>query len=447
MTVKNVILAAFCAFILNIPAARAEELVSYRFDDDSLLEIISENDAGRPLRQVRYAQPYVSGKTARQGLLTINGLEEEATQKFITQYSSKGGLSWLTTVMKRGEPYQAFIRAEIAKRGMPAELIYLPVIESAYSYSAVSRAGAVGIWQFMRNSIAGYDMKINDWMDERRDFWKSTIGALEKLSYNYKVTGSWELALAAYNCGLGTVTRAQKKYPGETYWDLCKRKGVFKQQTIQYVPRFLAVSHILSNPREFGLEASWPEDPEWTQIAVGRSVDLGLVAQHAGLEGAELKKANGELYYGITPPDPNYRIKAPKAHAEAIAGVLENPELALIKYYFHTIHSGDTLSEIAERYGISVNQIMSYNPGLQARYLKLGQRIIIPALRDVKIDNRPKVVDHVSFTGTHLVKKGETLWSIALAYNTDPETLAAVNNMGLNETLREGRALKTPVGN
>jgi membrane-bound lytic murein transglycosylase D len=431
--------------VLLIGLTGAEERVSYRLEGGSHVEILSDTPIERPLRQIRYAQPYIpAAHGEKPPSLRLSGLDEIETRKFIEQYSSPGGIAWLTTVAKRSEAYQGFIRKEIEKRGLPEELFYLPFIESAFSTSAVSRSGATGLWQFMRNSIGPYDMKINDWMDERRDFWKSTMGALSKLEDNYRALGSWELALAAYNAGMGTVTRALKRYEGADYWELCRKKAL-KNETIQYVPRLLAVSYILSNPRRFGIEVSWPKDPLWTRVPVGRSVDLGLVAEHAGLSGTELKNANGELYYGITPPDPNYHIKVPSAQAPAVASVLEDPEITLIKYYFHTIHYGDTLSEIAQRYGISVSQITSYNPGLRPQYLKIGQRLIIPALKDVRIDNRPKIADHVSFTGTHLVKKGESLWSIALAYNTDPETLATVNGMGLNDTLREGRALKTPV--
>ncbi|MDR2211332.1 MAG: LysM peptidoglycan-binding domain-containing protein [Spirochaetaceae bacterium] len=430
---------------LTVPAllAGAEELVNYQLDEAEHLEVIPNEPITRPLRQVKYVQPYASKPHGEAPvLLTLTGFDEALTQKYIEQYSTGVGRRWLTTVMQRSGPYLAFIQGEIEKRGLPQELIYLPVIESAYSVTAVSRSGATGLWQFMRNSINPYDMKITDWMDERRDFWKSTLGALNKLETEYKRVGSWELALSAYNAGLGTVLNAMKKHPGADYWELCKRR-VFKNETIHYIPKLLAVSHILSNPRRYGIEPLWPEDPQWTRIAVSRSVDLGMVAEHAGLPGAELKRANGELFYGITPPDPNYHIKVPAAQAEAITAVLENPELSLIKYYFHTIRSGDTLSGIAGRYGVSESQIRSHNPGLRDRYLKIGVRLIIPALRDSTPAARPRI-ENVSFSGTHLVKRGETLWSIALAYNTNPETLARINNMGLNDTLREGSTLKTP---
>jgi membrane-bound lytic murein transglycosylase D len=442
-TMKQTLLLLLLYFVPFLICA--EELVSTRLNGAEHLEIIREEPVTRPLRQIRQTQPYAATphKEAPQ-LLTLSGYDEPLTQKYIEQYTTKGGKSWLTTIIKRSEPYLAFIRSELESRGMPQELIYLPVIESAYSSAAVSRSGATGLWQFMRNSIGPYGMKITEWMDERRDFWKSTTGALNKLENEYKRVGSWELALAAYNAGLGTVLNGLKKHPEADYWELCRQK-VFKNETIQYVPRLLAVAFILSNPRRFGLEPLWPEDPQWTRIPAGRPVDLGLVAEHAGLPGTDLKKANSELTYGITPPDSSYHIKVPAAHAPLIASVLEDPKLTLIKYYFHTIRAGDTLSGIAMRYGVSEKQIRSNNVGLQERYLKIGQRLIIPAFREINLAAAAPRQDNVSFSGTHLVKRGETLWSIALAYNTDPETLARINGIGLNDILRAGSSLKTPV--
>jgi membrane-bound lytic murein transglycosylase D len=177
---------------------------------------------------------------------------------------------------------------------------------------------------------------------------------------------------------------------------------------------------------------------------VGKAVDLNLLAEYAEINGSELKKANRELYYSITPPDPGYHLKVPAAEAGAVAAVLERTDLTLIRYYLHTIRSGDTLSALSRHYGISVDQIISSNPGIRARYLRIGGRLIIPAIKEVGPYQPRRDAGAPSFTGNHLVKRGESLWSISLAYHIDPEVLAEANGMRLNDTLREGRTLKIP---
>ncbi|MHB9292910.1 peptidoglycan lytic transglycosylase D [Hollandina sp. SP2] len=318
----------------------------------------------------------------------IPGLDDPLTQQYISRYSSPQGLAWLNTIMRRGNPYLAFIRREIEVRNLPPELLYLPVIESAYVSSAVSKSGATGLWQFMKNSMAPYNMKITEWVDERMDFWKSTIGALSKLEENYRQIGDWALALAAYNTGLGGITRIIQKTGIKDYWVLSARKEL-ALETIHFVPKLLAISYIMSNPRRFGVEPVWPQDPEWTRVPVGRTVDLGLLALAAGVDQEDLRRANRELLFNVTPPDSDYLLKVRAADAPAIYGVLERHDLALIKYYFHTIKSGDTLSALALQYGISVDHILNSNPGTQAKYLKIGSRLLIPAFKDIQEPRTP----------------------------------------------------------
>jgi membrane-bound lytic murein transglycosylase D len=297
----------------------------------------------------------------------------------------------------------------------------------------------------MKNSIGPFDMTVNDWMDERRDFWKSTRGALKKLEENHKFLGDWALALAAYNTGLGAVNRTIQNSGIRDYWLLAEKK-LLKSETVHYVPKFLAVAYILSNTRRFGLLPRWPEDPQWVRVKAERSADLSILAAEAGVDAETLKSANRELAFNVTPPGGNYYLKVRSSDAERVAAVLARKDLQLIKYYFHTIRSGDTLLALANHYGITVAQIQDANPGIQARYLKLGGRLLIPAFREAGPFNRPAAqAEGMVFGGNHLVKKGETLWSIALAYDVDPELLAEVNGMGLNDILREGRSLKTPI--
>jgi membrane-bound lytic murein transglycosylase D len=381
--------------------------------------------------------------------LSIPGLDHPLTQKYIRQYSTKGGLSWLQAVRDKGGPYMAVRRREAEARNLPPELVYLPVIESGFLPTAVSRSGAVGLWQFMRNSIGGYGMGITDYADERMDFWKSTQGALKKLEDNYKQLGDWALALAAYNAGLGGVQRLIKQSGIRNYWTLAER-GLLKTDTISYVPKLLAVSHIVSNPRQFGFTPHWPDDPQWTRISLDHSVDLELLAEHAGVDRALLKQGNPELRYTVTPPEKGYQLKVPEAEAPAILAALERTDLPLIRYRFHTIGYGDTLSALAQHYRLSVAQLLAANPGTDARFLQIGGKLRIPAITDVTGPYQPRPIagsggSGLSFEGSHLVKRGETIWSIALGYAVDPQLLAEVNGMDLNDTLREGRILKTPL--
>jgi membrane-bound lytic murein transglycosylase D len=377
--------------------------------------------------------------------LTDSNLEKTLTQYYIKQYTSPGGLAWLRAVMEQAAPYIPFIRQEIEDRGLPPELLYLPVIESQFLPAATSTSGAAGLWQFMKNSIAGFDMKVDDWVDERRDFWKSTQGALKKLDENYRYFGDWLLALAAYNAGLGGVNRIAQNAGVKDYWTLSDRK-LFKTETIQYVPKFLAAAWVLSNPRRSGFDPLWTEDPGWTRVAAARQADLRLLAVEAGVDAEDLFRANRELVYNLTPPDAGYYLKVKAADAEKVAAVFARNDLPLINYYIHTIGSGDTLLALALHYGVSVDQVLESNPGTQARYLRIGAKLMIPALREVRPYERPAAsTEGLVLAGTHTVVKGDTLWSIALAYKVDPEVLAEANGMSLNDILSIGKVLKTPI--
>jgi membrane-bound lytic murein transglycosylase D len=412
------------------------------------------DDPGRPLRRVmppegdgadRLPLGVFSGAAFAPA---VPGLEHPLTQRYIRQYTSPGGLSWLNQVMSRGEPYLAFIRREIEARGLPPELLYLPVIESAFLSTAKSTSGAAGLWQFMKNSISPFDMKVTEWMDERLDFWKSTQGALRKLEDNYRQLGDWPLALAAYNAGLGAVRQIIKRTGVKDYWELAEKKH-FKTETIHYVPKLLAVAAVASDPRRYGLDLLWPGDPQWTRVPVERQADLDILAEAAGIDRESLKAANRELHYGITPPEGGYFLKVGAADEPALREALARTDLALIRYHFHTVQYGDTLSELAEHYGVSVAQINNANPGMKERYLQIGSRIRIPAVRNAAPYKKAglREADIPLFEGNHLVKQGETLWSIALAYDVDPEVLAAANGIALEDTLRVGRSLKTPIVN
>lgn len=366
-------------------------------------------------------------------------------QKYRAMYTSPDGLKYLQSIIKRPALYRDFIRAEMARQEVPECLFYLPVIESGFSQNAVSRSGATGVWQFMRNSVSGYGIRINDWMDERRDPWITSQAAIRKLKENYDYLGDWYLALAAYNCGLGATKRAMAKAGSSDYWYLCDH-GFFKRETVHYVPKFLAIAEILSKSDEYGID--WGDSPvqtELTTIPVKRPVDISVLAKETGMDASLLKSFNPALFYSITPPDTLYALRIPKDQEDAVKTVLDDRSKMLLEYYMYKIKSGDTLYALALHYGISIDMILQYNPGMKASALKIGKKIVIPAIKEVAAYQGKKDSSTLDFSGNYLVKQGDTLWSIALAYDIQVETLAEKNDLDVNSTLKLGKVLRVPI--
>jgi membrane-bound lytic murein transglycosylase D len=307
------------------------------------------------------------------------GFDKARSRSFVSTYSKGGNKIWLQEALERGGPYMAFIKTRLEENNLPCELLYLPVIESAFVQTVVSRSGAAGLWQFMSNSMAPW-LKSTDWIDERFDFWASTNAALAKLQANYAETKDWPLALAAYNSGLGAVRAVIKKHPGKGYWALSEIKAL-KTETLSYVPKLLAVYYIASNPRRTGFESFWPDWVEWGQIAVRQQADLRVLAEIAGVNAEELRRANAELRYNTTPPDPAYRLKVRAEWKDRLAAAITQTEHPLVRSYIHIIKHGDTVYGLARDYGVPADRIFAANPGLQEKALQIGHKLLIPALK------------------------------------------------------------------
>jgi len=414
--------------------------------------LLGAQEEGRPLRSAvprqNQAPSFIVSRSSlfipafsANSLITDAALEQALTQHYIAQYSSTGGTALLNSVMERGNIYLPFIKEEVARRNLPPELAYLPIIESGFQITARSRSGAVGLWQFMMNSISPFDIRVTDLIDERRDFIKSTIGALQKLEDNYKALGSWELALAAYNGGLNGINRIIQRTGISDYWEL-SAKNELKRETAHYVPKLIAAAYILSQPRRFGINI-WHNNFEWTAIPLQRQVSLDIVAEEANIDRELMRRLNAELLHGISPTDSGYQLKIPSAHLEQITAVLEREDLKLIRYHYHVVRHGDTLWSMSRHYGTSQDIIEQHNPGVARRFLRIGETIVIPAFGDVAPPSRPAVTQR--FDDRHIVQKGETFWSLSRVYGVDPEVLAEENGMQLNQILHEGRVIKVPI--
>jgi membrane-bound lytic murein transglycosylase D len=287
---------------------------------------------------------------------------------------------WLQAILDRSRLYRAVIAAELAQRGMPRELQFLPALESGFQPRAVSPKGAVGLWQLMGNTAAPFGLRMDEWIDERRDFYRATGAALGKLADGYEQFGSWEMALAAYNAGAGRMARIVKSHGTANYWAL-RAKGVLPSETAAFVPQFVALSRILGQPGRHGLRVSWDPAVEWERVAVQRSVDLRLLADAAGIDRQTLAAANPELLLGVTPPvSYGYQLKVPAEHREAVELALAGDAVPLMEFRVHVVRKGDTLWGISRTYGVSLQLLAESNPGVRAESLRVGSRLLVPRL-------------------------------------------------------------------
>jgi membrane-bound lytic murein transglycosylase D len=287
---------------------------------------------------------------------------------------------WLQAAFDRGLPWRAFILAECEQRGLPRELVYLPALESGYQPRALSRVGASGLWQLMRTTAAPFGLRMDAWLDERRDPVKATEAALAKLSENYRTFRDWPLALAAYNCGAGKLSGILRKAPGLDYWQL-RARGLLPRETAGFVPQFLALTRILSHPVRHGITVGWDAPPVPARLPLGSCVDLRLLARAAGVPLDALVAANPELNLPVTPPSSyGYVLKVPAEHADAVRGALDAATLPLLDVRVHVVAAGDTLSALAKRYGVTVEILLEFNPKVTPRALQVGYRLLVPVL-------------------------------------------------------------------
>jgi membrane-bound lytic murein transglycosylase D len=363
-------------------------------------------------------------------------------RKMIKKYSCNASIKVINRSFKKGENYLFFIEEKIAEMDLPPDLIYLPLVESNYSINAVSRSGAIGLWQFMTNSIAPFGIYNDNWTDERRDFWKSTEGALKKLRYNYKVTGDWLLAIGAYNCGLGRMTRLVKDNNCNDFFELCKR-GVMPSQTADYVPKFLAFSYICRNSRNFtGLNTSYKKIT-WEKIPINGGIDLRILSKKSGIPLHELQTGNMELNTHFTPPDrDDYFLKIKKSYSRQVRKIIAEKKTELIRTRLHTIKTGETFTSIAAVSDTSVAILKKFNPEVNPSQIKAGEVILIPVFTDKII--RDNTENNKDYTREYTVQKGDTLWGIARKFGSTIEDLAQANGLNIDDSLVCGLKIFVP---
>ncbi len=301
---------------------------------------------------------------------------EQHRDEFLTNFGKKR----LAEIMQRASVYRPYIREQLSSRQMPVSLEFLPVIESDFKTTAVSRSGATGIWQFMENSIEGYLTK-NEWIDERRDPWLSTIAAVEKLEYNYKILNSWELALAAYNMGLNGLRRAMERAGSSDYWYLADN-GYLPAQTVHYVPKFIAVADLVTNAEYYDIDiASYDENAgaQFTELSVNKQVNLSLLSSLTEIEFSTLQFLNPAFEYAITPPN-DYTLRIPEGTESIVLEAIESQDNSSFLESYRVVE-GDTLWSLSRRFNTSVEILCEINNRTPNQILSIGTILFLPILK------------------------------------------------------------------
>ena len=332
---------------------------------------------------------------------------------------------------KRSGRYRHDIVSALKEAGLPEELSWLPLIESGFKVKALSRSRALGLWQFIPSTGYKFGLKRDKLIDERMDPTKSTRAAIDYLKELHAIFGDWTTVLAAYNCGEGrvlNVIRRQNVNYLDNFWDLYER---LPRETARYVPRFLATLHILDHPQRYGVNLSDLDmPPQFETVKIAKQVHLKDVAKSIAVDEKTLCELNPELRYRICPEE-SYPLKVPPYKGEMLLAQLDNlpistpPQRA---YVYHRVRPGQTLSLIAKQYRTSVGKIMRANNLRRSNYIVAGRLLKIPQrgyrYRKPKI-SMPKYGSSV----VHVVKKGDSLWTIARQYGTTTKNIQQLNHL------------------
>jgi membrane-bound lytic murein transglycosylase D len=345
----------------------------------------------------------------------------------------------------RSGRYRPYIVAKLKEAGLPEELSWLPLIESGYKVKALSKARALGLWQFIPSTGYKFGLKRDQYIDERIDPVKSTDAAIAYLKELHNIFGDWATVLAAYNCGEGRVLRVirtQNINYLDNFWDLYER---LPRETARYVPRFLATLHIMNDKAQYGLENVTLDQPlNYETIEVNRQVQVTDIARKIGVSGKELKHLNPELRYNILPPD-TYQLKVPPGTSEILLSTINDIPIShppRPAYVYHRVRSGETLSGIAVRYRTSVRRIMRAN-NLRTSRIYAGKKLKIPQKGTIITHAKQPVTDASGKYFVHVVRSGDSLWNIAKRYGTTTKKIQEFNNIR-GTTLHAGQRLKIP---
>lgn len=358
--------------------------------------------------------------------------------------------------LNRMPRYESMIRERLQRTDLPGDLVYLALIESGFSNTATSRAKAVGMWQFMKATGKGYGLRIDSWVDERRDPFRATDAAVKHLRDLNRRFNSLYLAAAAYNAGSGKVSRGLGRLPDEesdatnsdaTFFRLYDTK-LLKRETKDYVPKLIAAALIAKQPARYGFSVEKAEPVVYDSIIVPDMTGLDVLARLADTTVVAIRELNPQYLRLATPPGTRSVVRLPSGHGPTtVAAYAELPARQRVTFVEHFVARGETLSGIALRYRVSQTMLVASNPKVKSRSLRIGQRIVVPTGGSLSTKVARRMAEPAVAAGTtrrtfHRVQRGETISEIADEYGVTQRELLAWNELDGRGRIRAGQRVR-----
>ncbi len=385
--------------------------------------------------------PTLAGEL-RSGFALDHAVDERAVRQHVDWLRRHP--EYLSRLQPRVETWLPWVCAQVRERGLPAELCLLPIIESALDPFAFSPGGAAGLWQFIPATAKRYGLRMDWWVDERRDPLAATAAALDYLETLHARFGDWTLAVAAYNCGEGRVERALRRAGADADFFALE----LPRETAAYVPRLLAFAAVVDDPQAHGVALPFDDVPAFAQHTVavdtGGQIDVALAAEAIGIGVDEVYALNPGLNQWATHPAGPHRLLVPADRADqaqrALAAIAPDERVAWIR---HQIRPNETLGGLALTYGTDVATLRRVN-GLDGSRIRAGDHLMIPKASRVA-SAYPTPGRARASRGTEvIVERGDSLWSIAQRYGVSTQTLMRSNHIGPNDVLRVGQKIVVP---
>jgi membrane-bound lytic murein transglycosylase D len=359
--------------------------------------------------------------------------------------------------LNRMPRYEPMIRERLQREGLPGDLVYLALIESGFSNTATSRARAVGMWQFMKGTAKLYGMRVDSWVDERRDPYRATDAAARHLRDLNRRFNSLYLAAAAYNAGSGRVSRGLRRLPDDDDADSASADAMFfrlydtkllRRETKDYVPKLIAAALIAKEPARYGFTVTAAEPPTYDSIIVPTMTGLDVVARLADTTVAAIRELNPQYLRLATPPGVASVVRVPAGRGEStVAAYAELPPNRRVTFVEHFVAKGETMGGIARRYRVSSRLLQDANPKVRANRLRVGQRLIVPTGGAISSSVARQMADPpkpagTSRSGWHRVRSGETVTAIADDYGVTVRDLVRWNSLRANGAIRAGQRIR-----